>query len=127
MMIDLYTGWGTIVIEGRWVHRGSGQEVELDLEDDIQATESGPSEPANDGIGEVERFELDTPLVALTCIKTIDQLTPRTPNAPPPRTQVDSDMKEKIRFMVSLVREDIHVLFIKVDHIQIELHILRTP
>lgn len=77
---------------GRWIRRGSRQEVELDFEDEIQVTEAGPSEladdgtgkvePANDGVAEVERSESDT-APGPTYIDTLAQLMPWTPIAPP--------------------------------------------
>lgn len=81
---------------GRWVHRGSRQEVEPDSKDDIQDAKAGPSELVDDGTGEAERSKPDTPLVTPTFIEIVDQPSPWTPNAPPPRTQIDGDMEERI-------------------------------
>lgn len=39
---------------------------------------------------------------------------------------MDGDMEERIRSIVSMVREDIHVLSIRVDHMRIKLYTLRT-
>lgn len=71
------------------MHRGSGQQVKLDLEDEIRdagaglfklvddgASEVGGFEPINDGVGEAKGFEPDTPSAAPAFIDTTYQPSP---------------------------------------------------
>lgn len=54
----------------------------------------------------------------------ITQLTHRTLIVP--RARTSDDAKDQINSVIRTVREDVHLLTIRVDRIQTELHLLRT-